>query len=117
MNNHDMTNPIQQRVAEIRREAEAESDSKTPGANWRAIVLADLRFELIGEVTLRAEHLVDRAGLLGRVRSSSPFARLPVARQQELLAGLEALVEGDVVDLSPLTQVMALRRLPSPRAG
>ncbi|HVB06180.1 MAG TPA: class I SAM-dependent methyltransferase [Acidimicrobiales bacterium] len=111
MNGHDKTNPVQRRISEIRRIAEAEGGEVTPGGDWRSVVLADPHFELIGQVTLANHHVIDRAGLLGRVRSSSPVARLPEARRAELLAGLDELVEGDSVDLTPITEVVALRKV------
>jgi SAM-dependent methyltransferase len=114
-NTHDLTNPIQRRIAEIRREGEAVGEDRTPGSDWREVVCADPHFELIGEVSLRNEHFVDREGLLGRVRSSSPFAKLSADRQRELLTSLEELATTDVVDLTSLTGVMALRKLPSAR--
>lgn len=113
-NRHDVTNPVQRRLAEIRREAEAEATEPTPGPDWKDVVFADPHFAPIGEVTLRGEHFVDREGVIGRVRSSSPVARLPEARRAELIESLEVLIETDVVDLTPLTDVIALRRVEHP---
>jgi SAM-dependent methyltransferase len=110
-NGYDHANPIHQRLTEIRREAEAEASEKTPGGNWREVIGANAHFELIGEVVLRNEHFVDREGVFARVKSSSPFARLPAARQHELLAGLESLIDTDIVDLSQLTTVVAYRKV------
>ena len=112
-NSYDDSKPIQRRLTEIQRVAADETIEDKPGASWREVLLGNANFKLIGEVTLANEHIVDRAGLLGRLRSSSQFARLPSVRQDELIAGLEGMLEGEGerVDLTQHTKLTALRKV------
>lgn len=113
-NEYDESSPVQRRIEEIRIEAERESGEVKPGQNWREIVLVDPHFSVVDQVVLRGEHLVDREGVIGRMRSSSAVNRVSEARRLEMIESLDALIDGDVVDLTPNTEVVALRSVKGP---
>jgi SAM-dependent methyltransferase len=104
-------NAVQRRLYELRHEAELAAEELTPGGDWREVVDADARFEVLDATTLANPQWVDREGLISRVYSSSPFARLATARQEELLESILCLVDGETIDLSQRTNVLALHTI------
>lgn len=109
-NDDDGSSPLGQRLREISLLVDDETADKKPGRNWREVVDANELFAFVEEGDLANPYRVDRAGLEARMRSSTQFARLAPARQQELLAELYELVGAGEADLPQVTTVTRLRR-------
>lgn len=104
------TSAVQRRVTELLALADTETSEKKPGRNWRDVIATDARFAIIEEDELANPHVVDLAGLVARLNSSSQFTRLAPGRQEELVAELDELLVDGHADLSQITRVTRLRR-------
>lgn len=109
-NTRDEDDPLQARLAELVDPTRGETPSQRTG-EWRAAMAASDAFVADGELTVASRQVVDRAGLLDRVQSTSHVAALAGQERAELLAAVASLVPADGhVALPYLTRAYAYRR-------
>jgi SAM-dependent methyltransferase len=109
-NTRDSTDPLQQQLAALIDRFRGETPSQSTGA-WRAVMDSSAVFVADGELTATTEQLVDRAGLLDRVESTSFVAALTGPTRAELLAEVATLApQSGRVALRYVTQAYAYRR-------
>lgn len=103
--------PLQQRLAELLDPTRGDTPTHHSGA-WREPMAAARTFVADGELATSFRQMVNRAGLLDRVESTSFLAALAGAERAELLARVASLVpEGEHVALAYDTEAYAYRRI------
>jgi ubiquinone/menaquinone biosynthesis C-methylase UbiE len=90
-NVRDESDPVQARLSELFERDRGDTPSHRSGV-WREVMNATTRFRPDGEYTATTEQLVDRAGLIDRVESTSSVAALTGGARGELLAEVGSLV-------------------------
>jgi ubiquinone/menaquinone biosynthesis C-methylase UbiE len=110
-NGFEQTTPLQRRVVQMRSDVQNGTGMSAGTSNWREVIGSSERFAFAEEVSFHNEVIVDLEGMLDRVRSSSPIARLPEQRRLELLDELRAMVDDEEhIDLSQRTRALSYVR-------
>jgi SAM-dependent methyltransferase len=108
-NMRDSSDELQQRLGAILDARRGETPTYASG-EWRAVMDRSARFIPDGELAVRTEQVVDRAGLLDRVESTSFVAGLAGPERAQLLAEVASLVASTGrVSLRYVTEAHAYR--------
>ncbi len=99
-NTRDEADPLQRRLATLLARDRGDTPSQSTGA-WREVLAGSTEFTADGNLRAVFEQLVDRAGLIDRVESTSFVAALAGDARAELLA--------EVATLAPPVGRLALR--------
>lgn len=109
-NVRDEADPVQRRLGEILASGADDAPSFATGA-WRDAIGGSASFAPDGELAVPSSQVVDRAGLLDRVESTSRVAALAGQERAELLARVASLVPATGrVELAYETVAFAYRR-------
>ncbi|MCU1495416.1 MAG: hypothetical protein JWO62_3180 [Acidimicrobiaceae bacterium] len=109
-NTRDEADPLQRSLAALVDERRGATPAHETGA-WREVMSASDSFLPDGELTVSTTQLVDRAGLLDRVESTSFVTQLAGPKRAELLGAVASLAPRDGhVELHLITRAYAYRR-------
>lgn len=109
-NKRDLSSPIQAAISRLTLPYVGEAPSYASG-RWKEVMEATERFEAVGEHRSSTVQVLDRAGVIDRVASTSYIANLPEETRAELLEKVGAIVpDGETVELPYTTATYAYRR-------
>jgi SAM-dependent methyltransferase len=110
---YERSTALQQRLVELRSEAQRTLSTTSGSPNWRKVIHSDARFGFRGEMTFRHEIFLDLDGLFDRLRSNSAIAALGESERDAMFAELVGMVDDrERIDVSQ--RVRALHYSPEP---
>jgi len=90
---------LQAKVTRIIEPYRSDTPSHVSG-RWRDVMEATARFDMIGEIHVASEQVVDRSGLVDRVRSISFIANLPDRERSAVLAEIAELAPEEPAEIA-----------------